>query len=114
MINKGKARQIEKTAHRLNNHLVMIANLHLAEEGVMRAPPAPTLAPKQLGEEEKGIPARANGRARLRTLLGRHAVNHPAALRAALKTAPESAKPALRRAIAESAAGYKKALEALD
>ena len=42
------------------------------------------------------------------------AVNHPAALRAALKTAPESAKPALYRAIAASVNSYKKALETLD
>jgi len=114
MINKGKTKQIEQTAHRLNNHLAMLASLPLAEEGVMRAPPAPTLAPRQLGEEDKGIPVQANGRARLRTLLGRNAVNHPAALRAALETAPESARPALRQAIAVSAANYKKALESLD
>jgi len=47
-------------------------------------------------------------------MVAQYAVNHPEALRAVLETAPESAKPALRRAIAVSVAGYEKALETLD
>ncbi|GAI53036.1 unnamed protein product, partial [marine sediment metagenome] len=56
----------------------------------------------------------ANSRARLRILLERYAINHPARLRAVLRAAPESVKPALRRAIAVSVAGYERALKALD
>jgi hypothetical protein len=47
-------------------------------------------------------------------LLKRNEANHPAALRALLEKVPESAKPALRRAIAASEVNYQKALEALD
>ena len=52
--------------------------------------------------------------AKLRKIVVRHAVDHPAALRAMLRKAPESAKPALRKAIAISEAGYEKALRAMD
>jgi len=114
MVNKGKPEQVEPTAERLNKHLALIASLSLAESGEaesggrreMLAPAA-----EKGGKEDR---AQANGRTKLKNLLERYAVNHPTALRAVLKTAPESAKPALRRAIAEIAAGYEKALEALD
>ena len=56
----------------------------------------------------------ANSRAALRVRVARHAIDHPAKLRAVLERAPESAKPALRRAIDVSVTRYKKALEALD
>jgi len=110
IINKGKPEQVEPTAERLNNCLVMIANLPLAEMGEERA--LPVL--EQADEDGKAIYAQANRRARLRMLLGRYAVNHPAALRTVLETVPASAKPTLRRAITLSAASYEKAIEALD
>jgi len=47
-------------------------------------------------------------------MVAHYAVNNPAALRAVLETAPESTRPALRRAIAVSVAGYGKALKTLD
>ena len=71
------------------------------------APPSPAR-----GGREEGI--KVNKQAKLRVILSGYAVEHPQALRAVLKTAPESAKPALRRAIAASVANYKKALEALE
>ncbi len=125
MVNKGKPEQLESTAERLNKHLVLIASLSLTERGEDESIEAESrgrremLAPaaEESGKEKGGkkeVQAKANGRTKLRTLLGRNAVNHLAVLRAVLKTAPESAKPALRRAIAEIVASYEKALEALD
>ena len=132
--NKGKPKQIEQIAQRLNKHLAMIASLPLAEKGVerdmpMMAPalpppreeveapasqPAEVLAPQQAEKSAKAVPAPTNARAKLRMLLKRNEANHPAVLRALLEEVPESAKPALRRAIAASEANYQKALEALD
>ena len=78
---------------------------------MLEAPP-----PMQLEEAESSqeIPGDNNNRAELRTTLANYAINHLAALQAALGTAPESVKPALRRAIAVSVAGYERALKALD
>ncbi len=122
--NKGKPKQIESIARRLNNHLAMIASLPLVEERGKRDLPAETFiaperarapVPQQQAEEGSGdIPAPASERGRLKMLLKRNEANHPAVLRAVLKRAPESAKPALRRAIAASVASYKKALDDLD
>jgi len=117
MVNKGKPEHLGPTAERLNNYLASIASLSLADSGGKRVmlAPAETSPPAPAVEEAgKDVLAQANRRTRLRMLLGRYAVNHPAALRAVLETAPESARPALRRAIAVSVAGYEKALEALD
>ena len=49
-----------------------------------------------------------------RTEVAQDAANNTAALNAVLEKAPESAKPALRRAIAVSEAGYQEVLEALE
>lgn len=132
--NKGKPEQVERVAQRLNNYLVMIASLALAEREGERALPVPAPAPQTVapprevmpseeipaalppakGREDTAAYPQVDGRAKLRTQLAHYAVNHPARLHAVLRTAPASAKPALRRAIAASVAGYKKALEALD
>ena len=128
MVNKGKPEHLEPTAERLNKHLALIVDLSLVKSGevesvelaedeggrVMLAP-AETLPPALVVEEAgKEVQAQANGRTKLRTLLLRNSVNHLAELRAVLETAPESAKPALRRTIDELVAGYERALEALD
>ncbi|HEY86830.1 MAG TPA: hypothetical protein G4O06_02195 [Dehalococcoidia bacterium] len=128
MVNKGKPEYLWPTAERLNKHLALIADLSLAESveaesvelaedegGRVMLAPAP--AAEESGKEEDGqkdVQAKANERTKLRTLLGRNSVNHLAELRAVLETAPESAKPALRQVINELAAGYEKALQALD
>jgi len=52
-------------------------------------------------------------RAELMVLVARNAVKHPEALRKVLQKVPESARPALLRAIAASDAEYEKILEAL-
>jgi len=116
--NKGKAEQVERVTQRLDSHLARIAVLaapQKKEAGVLMAPPPPSApAPPRSarGGRDEGI--EVNKQAKLRVILSGYAVEHPQALRAVLKTAPASAKPALRRAIAASVAGYKKAVEALD
>ncbi len=116
MANKGNAQQVEVVTQRLDKRLVMLARLTSAPEvaeapRMLEAPP-----PMQLEEAESSqeIPGNKNNRAKLRVTVANHAINHPAGLRAALEKAPESAKPALRRAIAVSEAGYERALKALD
>ena len=52
-------------------------------------------------------------RAELMLLVARNAVKHPEALRKVLQKVPESARPAILRAIAASDAEYEKILEAL-
>lgn len=124
MANKGDAQQVELIAQRLDKRLVMLAGLASAlkaggaPEVLAPAPAeeAPPPAPAPAGEARggKGVHAGADNRAKLRMTVAHYAANHPQALRAVLEKAPESAKPALRRAIAVSVAGYKRALEALD
>ena len=118
MANKGDAGQVELITQRLDKRLGMLTALASAEkeggEPKMMAPPAPVPAPAPPAEAEGGRGAKANERAKLRTAVARNAANNTAALNAVLEKAPESAKPALRRAIAASEAGYQRALEALD
>jgi len=109
MASKGKPEQVELTAERFNSYLGSIASLSLAESGegeVMMAPAAQ--------ESSKDVSVPTNKRAKLKWLLGRYAVNHPAVLREILETAPESVKPALRQAITKSIASYEKVLRALE
>jgi hypothetical protein len=120
MANKGDARQVELITQRLDERLGMLAVLALAQkaggEPRMLAPSAPAEeapppAPWEAGGEG-GV--QADSRAKLRMSVELYATNDTAALNAALEKAPEVAKPALRRAIAISVAGYQRALEALD
>jgi len=88
------------------------------ETGVVMAPAPPAVeeapvAPER-GRVGPGERIKLDRRAKLRVIVARNAVNHPAALRAMLERVPESAKPALRRAIAVSDTGYKKALRVLE
>ncbi|MFC1958578.1 DUF5667 domain-containing protein [Chloroflexota bacterium] len=74
--------------------------------------------------EAPSVPEQARGgkkasvkddrRAKLKESIAHQANNNTARLRALLETAPESAKPALMRAISVSETGYKKALESLE
>jgi len=110
--NKGDARQIKLAAQRLDNYLTRIATLASTQRGGGGAMMAPALAPDESGGKGKNVDIQGNGRGKLRRILALHAVSHPARLRAILQEAPESAKPALRQAIAISVAGYEKALQA--
>ncbi len=126
MANKGDARQVELITQRLDKRLAMLVVLALAQKAgeaprllapppTEEAPPPPALAPPP-GEawgDRDGSP-QAGNRAQLRNMVAHYAADHPAALQAILDKVPESTKPALRRAIAVSVAGYKRALEALD
>ena len=109
LVNKGKPEQVEPTAERLNNYLVLIVSLSSAGNGEREALLAPAAE-----EGAKDGNAQADRWARLKMLLRRYAASHPAALRAVLETAPESAKPALRQVITELVASYEESLEALD
>ena len=125
MAGESKPEQIERTTRRLDACLTKIADLASTQEvtpGVAMAPAAEKApafaeeAPLPSGRGKSGKEARigVERRARLRATVVRYAVNHPARLRALLKTVPQSAKPALLRAITVSETGYEKALKSLD
>ena len=115
MANKGDARRVELVTQRLDERLTMLAELASAEsEGEAPRVMAPSPAPSEEAWTEEDVDAQGKGRAELRIIVVDCACNHPAALRAALGKAPESAKPALRRAIYISVVGYERALAALD
>jgi len=134
MADKGDAQRVEFATQRLDKRLGMLAELASAEgkaegekgvPGVLMAPsapvpaPAPAPAPAEEAPEEAGaggggVSAKGEGRAELRRVVMGCADTNPAALRAALKEAPVSARPALRRAIFISEIGYDRALAALD
>lgn len=108
MASKGNAQQVEVITQRLDKHLVTLVRLTSA----LKAPQV--LAPSEGAEADRDSFVGGNSQAKLKATLTYYAINHPAALNAALDKAPESAKPALRRAIAVSVAGYEEALLALD
>lgn len=126
LASKDEPEKIEETTGRLNEHLVQIASQPLAEEGESSSGRADTssgeneikvLAPpsSQLAEGgTESAPAQPNSRARLREIVEDDATNNQAALQDALKTAKKSAKPALLKAIKQSADNYKKVIESLD
>jgi len=114
MASKGNAQQVEVIAQRLDKRLTMLAILVSAQKAGAPRVLAPTPAPSEEAWTEEDVDAQGKGRAELRIIVVDCACNHPAALRAALGKAPESAKPALRRAITISVVGYERALAALD
>lgn len=140
MANKGDTRQVELITRRLDEKLELLVVLIEGGEvvsipGMLMAPPpeeaaAPPpdetavppsepLPPEAISPEQKvwggdDESTRAGNRAQLRDTLVSDAVSNRATLRAALTDVPELAKPALRRAIAVSEAGYEEVLEALE
>ena len=122
VVSSGNARQVEQATQRYSNQLAAMSRLSLtgrpteartaAPDDSREKPDSPSLAPgREVAAEAQDAP---NGRLKLRVLLGRYAVNHPAQLRDLLEKAPESARPAIRQAIMESVAVYRKALEQLE
>ncbi|MFC1916468.1 DUF5667 domain-containing protein [Chloroflexota bacterium] len=94
------------------------------KEAVVRVTPArpmpgraPAIRPVPEGApvrpEAGGESIRLDRRAKLREMVARNAMKHPAALRAALEKVPEPARRRLLQAIAASDAEYEKVLEAL-
>ena len=121
LVNKGKPQWIEPAAQRLKMHLARMNSLPLAEIIGKGANGEPTEIPVLPEKAEKGrevtgkrFSAQVNRQARFRGVLEGYATKHPMKLRDLLEKAPESAKPALRQAIAISVTGYGKALEDLD
>ena len=108
MAEEGKPELVRRIADRLDTHLMMLVRLIAAQEN--RPETMMTPSPARAHRPPEG--AGDGPRAKLRAAVVRYAIQHPAALRAALDKAPESAKPALRHAIAISIAGYEKAIEA--
>ena len=141
MADKGKMKHVERTAQRLNTCLVMAANLAAPEavpeevlaptpEAVPEEVPAPpvaeeppekeagvVMAPAPPAVEEAPVPpgqVKLDKRAKLRIMVARYAVKHPAALHVLLERVPESARPELLRIIMELDAEYEKTLNALN
>ncbi len=112
MANKGEPERVDRVTRRLDIYLARMAALARARAGERKAALAPAPSPPAGGGTEKPTYARDERLARFRMTVARYAVNHPAVLRGMLKTAPESAKPAIRRAIVIAEARYQEALEA--
>ncbi len=75
--------------------------------------PALQPAPPEQAEADVDKGTKADKRAKLRMIVARNVAKHREALLAALERAPESAKPALLRAIIELDAQYEEVLKAL-
>jgi len=78
--------------------------------------PAPAAVPEPEGEaeEEEDEDETLDRRGRLRVVVAKNAIRHPAVLRAALQRVPESARPALLRALEASNIEYEKLLQFLE
>ncbi len=140
MAERGKSAYVEEVSRHLNEQLVAMTVMATSPEGrrgMLMAPPMTTkeasqeapqaleevkkVAPRPVpapalprGAEAKGGLDKADRQAKLKKILEYRAVQHPEALREALKHAPDSVKPALLRAIALSEDGYRQALRSLD
>ncbi len=115
--NKGDARQVEAITRRLDKRLAMLARLTSAPsaaEAPSRLESSPPPGQLRQAESSQWFGGNNSNRAKLRARVANYAINHPAGLRAALKKAPESAKAALRQAIAVSQTGYERTLQAWD
>lgn len=75
--------------------------------------PAPRPVPSEQAAPEEAEPIKLDKRAKLREIVARNATKHQAVLLEVLEKVPESARPALLRAIAASDAEYEKVLQAL-
>lgn len=115
MASQDKPDQIERTARRLNANLTKIAVLAERDRGATMMIPAYEKAPFAPPTKDRGVGyARAERRARLKTMMMGDTSGHSARLRALLETAPPSARPALLRAIAISETGYEEIIESWD
>ncbi len=138
MTDENKPEQIALTAQRLDAYLTKIVDLASTQEVIelggeiiapaaeeapaveetpsLRGAPSPKEAPSPPGQAKnnKKAQSQVDRKAGIKATVTNDAINNSARLRALLETVPESAKPALLRAIAVSEAGYEKALESLD
>ena len=121
LADKGKLEQVERTAHRLNHHLMVMAELAGGQKEDSAILMSPDFQDTQVtswssrpGNERGPEGAPFDKKARLRMMLSRYAAEHPEELREALRRAPPPVQPALWQAIAISESGYEQALNALD
>ena len=116
MVNEGKPEYLERVTDRFDDNLVMIAVLARAQAGEEKAALAPAPLPSPLTEASRDTAVSSPDYRldRLRMAVARYADSHPEALRERLQTAPDWAKPALRRAITIAEVRYQQALEAVD
>jgi hypothetical protein len=132
MADKNEPERVQIATRRLGTYLSRIAELASTPTttiGMARAPvlssPAPAIAPpeaasldkaatpnQEAGTTEKPEPI-LDERAKLREVMERYSVNHPAQLRAAMSKVPPTARLALLRAITVSETGYQKVLSSL-
>lgn len=75
---------------------------------------APAEAARSTATRSKETTAKAGEREKLKEVFTRNAINNSAKLSAALKKAPASVKPALRKAIEQSLAGYEHAIKNIE
>jgi len=134
LANEGYDGRIDVIAQRLDEGLTMLASLASGEEAAeapkavmapaptMAPTPAPPLTPTQTPSPEQdsvlgmdsGARSELSKEGRLKITVEQNATDNLAALQAALEDAPESAKPALQRAIAIAEERYQRAIEALE
>jgi len=128
LASKGDTIRIEAVTERLDRRLTMLASLASAEEAaeapkaVMAPAPTTALTPTQTPSPEQepvlgmdsGARSELTEQDRLKMAVKQNAADNLAALRAALQGAPESAKPALRRAISIAEERYQMVFEALE
>ena len=144
MADENKPEEIEPAARRMGNylgHIAELASIRRVEDNVVVSPQVEGVPPvprpgmegappmPKPGAEGVAMTPRTEGgppmpkpdmrgnpdhQARLRATVAQYARNHPERLRGLLKTAPQSARPALRRAIDLSEAGYEKVLQSFD
>ncbi len=118
MATENKPEQIEQITRRLDTYLTKIADLSSTQAlkdsltGAAAVEEAPS--PVARANEGKKEQVKSDRRAQLRATVAHNATDNSARLRALLKTAPESAKPALQRAIDTLDSGYEKAIKSLD
>jgi hypothetical protein len=122
---EDKSAKVEQVAQRLYYHLAMIESLAAAERAVPTVEvveqerlvgPAVPAMPEAAIEGEHLLPTakQVTRWAQFRIALEQQAADHLADLHSLLPVIPESARPALLRAIAVAEAGYERAIEGLE
>ena len=117
MADKGDVLQVELITQRLDERLdklvVLVSVLVEDGEAMLLAPDEEALPPEE-AEDAQGVRAGASKWNQLKIKVAYHAAQNQEKLQDILEKVPAALKPALRRAIAISLAGYQKALGALD
>jgi hypothetical protein len=120
-VSTGAPRQGAEEPQKGKPEITLAPAKPVPEKAPMLAPtpsvaPSPEVDVKEEAEDTEGIVVdeTLDRRARLRLLLAQNAIKHPEALRAALERVPDSARPALLRALEASNMEYEKLLQLLE